>query len=118
VTASPAFDHIALTVPNVDAQVERLTSDFGMVAQMRSDFFAVVVDPGSGVKFELSKSDDDDVHVRHLGFRVDDVDASHAQLVGRGMQTSQAPQRQDFAGMYTSYLNEPDGVEIQLVKYD
>jgi Glyoxalase/Bleomycin resistance protein/Dioxygenase superfamily len=117
-TATPAFDHIALTVPNLDEQVERLAGDFGMVVQMQSEFFAVVVDPGSGLKFELSPSDDDEVHVRHLGFRADDVDTAHASLVAAGMDTSRPPQRQDFAGMYTSFLEQPGGVEVQLVKYD
>jgi hypothetical protein len=70
------------------------------------------------LKFELSRSDDDDVHVRHLGFRADDVDAAHADLVRAGMESSQAPHRQDFAGMYTSYLQQAGGVEVQLVKYD
>jgi catechol 2,3-dioxygenase-like lactoylglutathione lyase family enzyme len=118
VTATPAFDHIALTVPNLDEQVERLHGDFGMVVQIRSELFAVVVDPGSGFKVELSKSDDGEVHLRHLGFRADDVDAAHASLVAAGMETAQAPHRQDFASMYTSYLQQPGGVEVQLVKYD
>src|SRR5262249_2649084 len=60
VTATPVFDHIALTVPNIDERVDRLHRDFDMVVQMRSEFFAVVVDPNSGLKFELSRSDDDD----------------------------------------------------------
>ena len=47
-TATPLFDHIALTVPNLDEQVERLASAFGMEVKSRSDFFALVVDPGSG----------------------------------------------------------------------
>jgi len=118
VTASPALDHIALTVPNVDDQVERLTTAFGMVAQFRSEHFAVVVDPGSDFKLELSTSDDGEVHLRHLGFRTDDVDAAHARLVAAGMETSAVPQRQDFARMYTSFLKQPGGVEVQLVKYD
>jgi catechol 2,3-dioxygenase-like lactoylglutathione lyase family enzyme len=117
-TTSPALDHIALTVPNLDDQVERLTSAFGMVVQFRSEHFAVVVDPGTDLKLELSTSDDDEVHVRHLGFRADDVDAAHAGLVAAGMETAAAPQRQDFARMYTSYLKQPGGVEVQLVKYD
>jgi hypothetical protein len=117
-TPTPTFDHMALTVPNLDEQVERLAADFGMVVQMRSDLFAVVVDPASGFKFELSKSADHNVHLRHLGFRVDDVDTSHASLVEAGMSATQEPHRQDFAGMYTSYLDQPGGVEIQLVKYD
>jgi Glyoxalase/Bleomycin resistance protein/Dioxygenase superfamily len=118
VTATPAFDHIALTVPNLDDQVERLHDVFGMVVQSRFEGFAVLVDPGSGLRFELSKSDDAEVHLRHLGFRADDVDAAHSSLVAVGMETAQAPHRQDFANMYTSYLQQPGGVEIQLVKYD
>jgi Glyoxalase/Bleomycin resistance protein/Dioxygenase superfamily len=118
VTAFPALDHIALTVPDLDAQVERLTSAFGMVAQLRSEHFAVIVDPGSDVKLELGRSDDGEVHVRHLGFRAEDVDTAHAILVDAGMETTAEPQRQDFARMYTSYLKQPGGVEVQLVKYD
>jgi hypothetical protein len=117
-TASPALDHIALTVPNLDDLVERLTTAFGMVARFRSEHFAVVVDSGSDFKLELSTSDDGEVHLRHLGFRADDVDAAHASLVAAGMETSAAPHRQDFARMYTSFLKQPGGMEVQLVKYD
>ena len=117
-TANPLFDHIALTVPDLDEQVERLTGAFGMVAEFRSENFALVVDPGSGFKLELSTSDDGEVHLRHLGFRADDVDAAHACLVAAGMETTQAPHRRDFANMYTSFLKQPGVVEVQLVKYD
>jgi hypothetical protein len=105
-------------VPNLDEHVERLTSAFGMVVRVRFERFAVVVDPGSDFKLELSPSDDGEVHVRHLGFRADDVDAAHADLVSGGMEASAAPHRQDVAGMYTSYLRQPGGLEVQLVKYD
>ena len=117
-TETPLFDHMALTVPDLDQQVERLTTAFGMTAQFRSDHFAVVVDRASGFKLELSKSDDGEVHLRHLGFRADDVDATHARLIAAGMETRQEPHRQDFAHMYTSFLQQPGGVEVQLVKYD
>jgi catechol 2,3-dioxygenase-like lactoylglutathione lyase family enzyme len=117
-TATPLFDHIALTVPNLDEQVERMTRALGMEVQFRSDQFAVVVDPGSGLKLELSTSADDEVHLRHLGFRADDVDAAHESLVAAGMETTAAPHRRDFARMYTSFLSQPGGVEVQLVKYD
>jgi len=118
VTASPALDHIALTVPNLDEQVERLINDLGMEVQVRFGGFAVLVDPGSNLKLELSASDDDDVHVRHLGFRAEDVDAAHASLVAAGMETSREPHRQDYASMYASFLTQPGCVEVQLVKYD
>lgn len=116
--SDPVFDHMALTVPDLAAQVDRLSDQFGMEVQMRSDMFAVLVDPNSGFKFELSASPDDEVHLRHLGFRADDVDQAHASLLAAGMEAASEPHRQDFARMYTSYLRQPGGVEIQLVKYD
>jgi catechol 2,3-dioxygenase-like lactoylglutathione lyase family enzyme len=114
----PTFDHIALSVPNLAALVGRLTGSLGMVARIRTDQFAIVADPASGLTLELSRSDDAEVHFRHLGFRTDDVDAAHAQLVDAGMQVGQPPHRRDFARMYTSFLQQPGGVEVQLVKYD
>ena len=50
---APGIDHIALTVPDLDAQVERFTKQFGMVVESRLDFFAVLADPGSGLKLEV-----------------------------------------------------------------
>jgi catechol 2,3-dioxygenase-like lactoylglutathione lyase family enzyme len=116
--STPVLDHIALTVPDLDEQVERLTTTFAMVVEHRMDGFALVVDPVSGLKLELGRSDDADVHIRHLGFRTDDVDATHARLVEDGMQTSEAPHRRDFAAMYTSFLEQHRGIEVQLVRYD
>ena len=112
------LDHIALTVPDLDAQVERLTSAFGMVVEARFDGFALMADPGTGLKLELGRSDDEQVHLRHFGFRADDVDRVHERLVEAGMDTSEAPHRRDFAGMYTSFLHQRGGVEVQLVRYD
>jgi catechol 2,3-dioxygenase-like lactoylglutathione lyase family enzyme len=115
---TPGIDHIALTVPDLDAQVELLTSAFGMVVEARFDGFALLTDPASGLKLELGRSDDAGVHLRHLGFRAEDVDAAHEQLTGAGMETSEAPHRRELAGMYTSFLKQQGGLEIQLVKYD
>ena len=115
---TPTFDHIALNVPDLDGQIERLTGFLGLVVRVRAGQFAIVADPASGLTFELGQSDDAAVHIRHLGFRTDDVDAAHATLVGAGMEVIQAPHRRKFARMYTSFLKQPGGVEVQLVKYD
>lgn len=117
-TTTPAFDHIAFNVPNLDEQVERLTGAFGMVVETRSERFAIVADPASGLKFELGCSEDSTVHFRHLGFRADDVDSAHETLVEAGMEASEPPHRRDFARIYTSFLKQPGGLEVQLVKYD
>jgi hypothetical protein len=115
---TPGLDHNALTVPDLDEQVDRLTSAFGMVVETRFDGFALLVDPVSGVRFELGRSDDAAVHFRHLGFRADDVDDAHQSLVEAGMASTEAPHRRDFAGMYTAFLAQPGGLDIQLVHYD
>jgi len=115
---TPGIDHIALTVPDLDEQIERLTSAFGMVVDVRSDVFAIVSDPASGLKLELGRSPDGEVHFRHFGFRADDVDGEHERLVASGMESSEPPHRRDFARMYTSFLKQPGGVEVQLVRYD
>ena len=115
---TPTLDHIALTVPDLDALIERLTADFGMVVETRAGQFAVIADPASGLKLELGQSGDAAIHFRHFGFRTDDVDGAHESLVEAGMQAGQPPHRRDFARMYTSFLKQPDGLEIQLVKYD
>lgn len=117
-TATLAFDHIAMTVPDLDAQVERLAGDFGMVVESRSERFALLSDPASGLKFELGRSDDGEVHFRHLGFRAEDVDGAHERLVDAGMEVAEVPHRREFARMYTSFLKQPGGVEVQLVQYD
>jgi catechol 2,3-dioxygenase-like lactoylglutathione lyase family enzyme len=115
---TPGIDHIALTVPDLDEQVDRLTSAFGMVVEARFEGFALILDPASGLKLELGRSDDADVHFRHFGFRADDVDRAHDCLVEAGMETSEPPHRREFARMYTSFLKQPGGLEVQLVKYD
>jgi catechol 2,3-dioxygenase-like lactoylglutathione lyase family enzyme len=115
---TPGIDRIALTVPNLDEQVDRLTSAFGMVVEGRFEGFALIADPASGLKIELSRSDDSQVHFRHLGFRAEDVDGAHETMVKAGMESSEAPHRRDFARMYTSFLKQRGGLEVQLVKYD
>ena len=116
--STPAFDHIAVNVPDLGAQVDRLANDLGMVVEMRTERFAIVRDPATGVKFELGQSAGDGIEFRHLGFRAEDLDESHNSLVGAGMEAKGPPHRQDFARMYTSYLGQPGGLEVQLVKYD
>ena len=115
---TPGIDHIALTVPDLDEQVDRLMSEFGMIVEARMEGFALLTDPASGVKLELGRSEDSQVHFRHFGFRAEDVDGEHESLVKAGMESSEAPHRRDFAGMYTSFLKQPGGLEVQLVKYD
>jgi catechol 2,3-dioxygenase-like lactoylglutathione lyase family enzyme len=117
-TGITSFDHIAIAVPDLKEQVERLTTMMGMVVQQQSDQYAVVVDPVSGFKIELNPSSDGEAHFRHLGFTTPDVDADHDALVEAGMASTEGPHRRDFAKMRTAFLKEQSGLEVQLVDYD
>ena len=112
------FDHIAIAVPNLDEEVERLTAAFGMVVQGRAEGYALLADPVSGFKIEMNKSDGGEARFRHLGFRSADVDGEHKALLDAGMAEVQAPHRNKYSGMHTSFLREANGLEFQLVKYD
>ena len=114
----PGIDHIALTVPDLDLQVDRLTTTFGMAIESRTPDFAVLADTATGLRLELGRSDDGEVHVRHIGFQADDLDSAHEQLIAAGMETAQRPHRRDATRMYTSFLRQPGIVEVQLVRYD
>jgi hypothetical protein len=115
---TPGIDHIALNVPDLDAQIERLVTTMGLVLEHRFGDFALIADPVTGIRLELGRSEDDDVHLRHFGFRADDVDSAHQHLVDTGMETTEGPHRRDFAGMYTSFLRQQGCTDVQLVKYD
>ena len=115
---TPGIDHIAMNVPDLDAQIERLTTDVGLVLEHRIGDFALVTDPSSGLKLELGRSEDDQIHFRHFGVRSDDVDGAHQHLVTAGMETTEEPHRRDFAAMYTSFLHQTGCADIQLVNYD
>jgi catechol 2,3-dioxygenase-like lactoylglutathione lyase family enzyme len=117
-TGISSFDHIAIAVPNLKEQVERLTTMMGMVVQQQSDNYAVVADPVSGFKIELNTSSDGEADFRHLGFTTPDVDADHDALVDAGMASTEGPHRRDFARMRTAFLKEQSGLEVQLVDYD
>jgi hypothetical protein len=115
---TPGIDHIAMNVPDLDAQIERLIGDMGLVLEHRFGDFALISDPSTGLKLELGRSDDDQIQFRHFGFRTTDVDGAHAQLVDTGMTATEPPHRRDFAAMYTSFLCEPGCADVQLVAYD
>lgn len=67
-TATPALDHIAISVPNLDEHVARLAAAFGMDVELHFEGgMAVLADPASGLKLELSASQDTEVHFRHFG---------------------------------------------------
>ena len=117
-TGITSFDHVAFAVPDINEQVERLTTLMGMVVQSQSEAYALVADPVSGFKIELSRSADGEAHFRHLGFTTDDVDGAHDALVEAGMTSTEPPHRRDFARMRTAFLKEQSGLEVQLVDYD
>ena len=98
-------------------------------ASMRASFVLA----GDNVLLELIQYDNPrpkpftgrncDVGVMHLCFEVDDLDAAHRDLVGRGVHVNAAPvvlQDGDgvdagpLAGTKILYLRDPDGIQLEL----
>ena len=115
---TPGIDHIALTVPDLDEQVDRLTSAFGMVVEVRFEGFALIADPASGLKIELSRSDDSDVHFRHLGSAPKTWTARTRAWSRPVWSPVRRPTGATSPACTPSFLKQPGGLEVQLVKYD
>jgi lactoylglutathione lyase len=50
----------------------------------------------------------------HIGINVDDLDAFHAALIGRGVRCVQPPTMQDFGSKMAIY-SDPDGLPVSVV---
>jgi catechol 2,3-dioxygenase-like lactoylglutathione lyase family enzyme len=92
------IDHIALTVPNLNEQIDRFTNQFGMLVQSRTEHFALIVDPASGLKIELGRSADTEIHFRHLGFQAENVNqgCDHVNIVAHGSSKRPTPLRKSL----------------------
>ena len=110
------IDHIAIAVPSVAEQLQRFVA-MGLTVQSQSETYALVADPASGFKIELNQ-EPGEARFRHIGFRSDDVDAGHTELVAAGVASTEAPHRREFAHMRTAFLKDTNGLEYQLVDYD
>ncbi len=111
------LDHLSLAVPDVEAQVDFFTQSMGMTALRRGEDFGLVVEPHSGFRIEMTRSEGGaETKLLHIGFEVADVDQAYRALTDSGLQTVHAPHRRERAKIDTAFLRDAGGLEIQLSK--
>jgi catechol 2,3-dioxygenase-like lactoylglutathione lyase family enzyme len=115
------LDHVAIAVPDLEAQVGLLTGTLGFELLRQGTFIAtgaplaVLRDPGSGTKLELVQGEPGFLH---LAFASDDVAADHERLVAAGLDGSRGIVRIEPAKAESSLLTAPAGLQVQVVRYD
>lgn len=118
------IDHFALAVSDFDERVDFFTNKMGMTVRRHGKHFAsggrivMLADPKSGFKIELVERPGKDTELTHVAFRVEDVSATHEQLLAEGLQSIRGPHHLDAAKADTALLKDASGMEIQIVRYE
>jgi lactoylglutathione lyase len=131
------FDHVGLSVANLDMQVAWYCTAFDLTETSRFDVAALglrgtFVVGGPGLAIELLERPGSAPGIRaadqaeailtrgygHICLRVDDVDRVHAQLLAAGAAERMSPQESPEPGVRMSFVADPEGNLIELVDRD
>lgn len=128
------FDHVGLSVADLDAQVAWYCEAFGLrettpfsipPLSLRGTF--VVGVPGLAIELleragsvpGIQAADQAEALLTrgygHICIRVDDVDTTHARLLGLGASERLAPQASPEPGVRMSFVSDPEGNLIELL---
>jgi catechol 2,3-dioxygenase-like lactoylglutathione lyase family enzyme len=122
-------DHVAIVVPDFDATVAMLTASLGLrcarIGRLGKDGtrrIAMIAD-GTGFKLEIIEAAEGPDAVTgptldHVALRVRDVDESHRLLLDAGFVEERPPRRLEPAHARTALLAEPNGMQVQVIRYD
>ncbi len=120
------IDHIAITVTDLSRSVDYYSRYFDFVEEKRfskegAEFVYLI---SGGLRLELwqfvqpVKPQDSLVNLkilglRHIGFKVEDINSKRQELVDGGYEFS--PVQQGSSGVYYSLGVDPDGIAIELI---
>lgn len=117
---------VSLTVDDVPASTEFLTSHFGFQPEMSADGFASLARPDAGMNviflrrgLAVLPDDQREVHAAGLilAFVVDDLEAELARLRSEGVRIT-LPLREEPWGERLFQVTDPNGVVVQLVDWN
>ena len=107
--------YVNVYVTDFAAGVEFLGSTLGLSQLMREDDFGYASFDAGPVTVGLAKVDADDPiqaamagGMTGIGFVVDDLDSSHAELVAKGVEFVQPPEQMPWGG-YMALMQDQDG---------
>ena len=107
------FDHLALSVSNLDRSREWYTATLGLKVEFEvPDRRTVSLNDGEGFAIFLQERTGVAANGIALWFQVDDVDQRFAEWTARGVVFAHGPQK-NFWG-YGPELHDPDGYIVRL----
>jgi catechol 2,3-dioxygenase-like lactoylglutathione lyase family enzyme len=128
------FDHVGLSVANLDAQVAWYCAAFDLteaspfeVAPLGLRGAFVIGEPGLAIELLERAGSVPGIQATnqaealltrgygHICLRVEDVDVVHARLLGMGASERMSPQPAPEAGVRMSFVSDPEGNLIELV---
>ncbi len=114
-------DHIALGVSDFDEQVAFYTRTMGLHLKRIGTHFGTgkriaMLGDEEGFKIELIEAPSGPQGMRHIAYRVDDVQREYGRLVSSG-KSIRGPHELGAAKAVTAVLEEPSGMQIQIIKY-
>lgn len=120
------FDHIAITVTNLEESVGFYIKYFGCVEEksFSKEGSEFVYLRSGNIRLELwqfaaseqpkdSLTDLKLLGLRHIAFKVDDIEAKRRELVAAGYEFSEV--QLGSSGVYYSLGVDPDGIAIELI---
>lgn len=128
------FDHVGLNVADLDAAVAWYCSAFGLVEEFRFSFtdiefegvmlispvghrLELITRPGAAPGMQASLPIDAALILgySHFAVRVDDVEATYAELVAAGAGERLSPRPGPERGMPMAFVADPEGNLIELL---
>ncbi|MGE0878728.1 MAG: VOC family protein [Acidimicrobiia bacterium] len=123
------LDHVAMVVADFDGTVSVFTEVLGLecirigsLNREPSRRIAMIGD-GTGFKLELIEAPLDGgpasgAELDHVAVRVSDVTESHRALSASGFESRRSPVRVEAAEAETAVLLAPNGLTVQIIRYD
>jgi catechol 2,3-dioxygenase-like lactoylglutathione lyase family enzyme len=130
------FNHMGLSVQDIDGEVAFYTEAFGLVEEFRFEIEAegvraVVLRSPDGWGIEIISRAGSEARPRydtphanlltqgygHFCLRVDDIHARHERLVGLGAREITPPAPGPHPAVTFSYLADPEGHFFELIQY-
>ena len=124
-----AFEHVTITVSDLERSIDFYQrvlgfKVLGMLEQNGGDFKIVYLDAG-GATIELfhfkekgrplTEAKDLDIGIKHIGFKVDNVDEAVKKLKETGVRFTLEP-FDATGGVRIAFFKDPDGILIELIQ--
>jgi predicted enzyme related to lactoylglutathione lyase len=116
--------YVNVHVSNFATSVAFYRDLLGLEQQFADEGFGYAAFSAGPVRLGIARIDSSDAEQRGLlgshtgiGFRVEDLDATHRQLADRGVHFTMAPQKQPW-GSFMAMFADPDGNQFYLDQVD